>query len=232
LGSTNALVDAAGGVTAQTGYDAFGNQTAALPTRYGYTGRERDDFTGLMHYRARHYSPELGRFISEDPIGLAGGDINIYAYVGNSPTNYKDPSGLERYGGTFYKEAAEGWNEFHKRRIERDYHDGFKPENFRCGPHRSSILSLIIPQHPLGYNFKDTACYNHDVCYGICGKSQGQCDDEFLTDMEKECNSKGNWFERQACLLATKPYYYIVGGLGGGAYKDSQKYNKCDKCEK
>jgi len=38
----------------------------------------------------------MGRFISEDPIGFAGRDLNSYGYVGNNPTNYRDPSGLER----------------------------------------------------------------------------------------------------------------------------------------
>lgn len=43
---------------------------------------------------ARYYHPGLQRFISEDPIGLAGGDPNLYAYVFNSPTDLRDPSGL------------------------------------------------------------------------------------------------------------------------------------------
>jgi len=47
----------------------------------------------LYYYRARYYSPELKRFISEDPIGLGGG-INFYAYVGNNPVNWVDPLGL------------------------------------------------------------------------------------------------------------------------------------------
>lgn len=96
LGSTNGLFDGSGGVVSQTDYDAFGNQTGVLNTRYGFTGRERDDFTGLMHYRARQYSPELGRFISEDPIGFAGGDTNIYGYVKNNPLRFNDPMGLAR----------------------------------------------------------------------------------------------------------------------------------------
>lgn len=49
---------------------------------------------GLYYYRARYYSAELQRFISEDPIGLAGGDVNFYAYVGNNPVNRVDPLGL------------------------------------------------------------------------------------------------------------------------------------------
>src|SRR5690606_17164372 len=40
------------------------------------------------------YDPKLGRFISEDPIGFAGGDMNLYGYVGNSPTGKRDPLGL------------------------------------------------------------------------------------------------------------------------------------------
>ena len=82
-------------MTAQTGYDAFGNATnPAFPTRYQFTGREFDSFTGLQFSRARFYDPKLGRFISEDPIGFAGGDINLYGYVGNRPLARRDPSGL------------------------------------------------------------------------------------------------------------------------------------------
>jgi RHS repeat-associated protein len=56
-----------------------------------YTGRYHDG-TGLYYYRARYYSPKYHRFISQDPIGFAGG-INVYRYVGDNPTNYTDPSG-------------------------------------------------------------------------------------------------------------------------------------------
>jgi RHS repeat-associated protein len=59
-----------------------------------FTARE-DDGTGLYYYRARYYHPGLGRFISEDPIGYAGGDINLYGYVGNSPIASRDAMGLQ-----------------------------------------------------------------------------------------------------------------------------------------
>lgn len=49
----------------------------------------------LSYYRARYYSPRLGRFMGEDPIGFAGGDWNLYTYVGNNPTNLADPWGLQ-----------------------------------------------------------------------------------------------------------------------------------------
>jgi len=57
------------------------------------TGRENEEFSGLYYYRARYYAPSLHRFISEDPIDLAGGDPNLYLYTFNSPTNFTDPSG-------------------------------------------------------------------------------------------------------------------------------------------
>src|SRR5207253_3255793 len=52
-----------------------------------------DDSTGLLHYRARYYNPAWARFVSEDTIGLAGGDINLYRYVANNPVQGRDPSG-------------------------------------------------------------------------------------------------------------------------------------------
>lgn len=97
LGSTTALTDASGTVVAQAGYDAFGNSTSSLPTRYGYAGRELDSDTGLYYYRARWYDSQAGRFLSEDPLGIAGGDVNFYVYVGNSPVNWTDPLGLKVY---------------------------------------------------------------------------------------------------------------------------------------
>lgn len=95
LGSTNGLTDSTGSLTSQTAYDSFGNQASPLSTRYGFTGRERDDFSGLTYYRARFYDPSLGRFISEDPIGFGGGDVNLYGYVRNQPLFYRDPRGLQ-----------------------------------------------------------------------------------------------------------------------------------------
>jgi RHS repeat-associated protein len=94
LGSTNGLADSTGALTASTTYDSFGNATnASFPSRYQFTGREFDNFTGQHYYRARFYDANLGRFISEDPIGFSGGDINLYGYVGNHPTMFRDPSG-------------------------------------------------------------------------------------------------------------------------------------------
>jgi RHS repeat-associated protein len=97
LGSTLALLDPLGAVTAQYSYGAFGGTSATGEQNTNltqYTGRELDE-TGLYYYRGRYYSPALLRFISEDPIGFAGGDSNLYAYVFDAPTNFVDPMGLD-----------------------------------------------------------------------------------------------------------------------------------------
>ncbi|MBO0609208.1 RHS repeat-associated core domain-containing protein [Myceligenerans salitolerans] len=94
LGSPLALGAADGTTSARYSYDPFGVTTTTGDTHgadLGFTGRQ-DDGTGLTYHRARYYHPELGRFISEDPIGLAGG-TNLYAYAANAPTSYTDPTG-------------------------------------------------------------------------------------------------------------------------------------------
>jgi RHS repeat-associated protein len=96
LGSVLALTNASGNMTTQYGYDPFGNTVTAGTANTNssqYTGRENDG-NGLYYYRARYYSPQFGRFVSQDPIGLAGG-INHYVYAGNSPTNFRDPFGMK-----------------------------------------------------------------------------------------------------------------------------------------
>jgi len=54
---------------------------------------------GLYHYRARAYSPKLGRFLQLDPIDFDGGDLNIYGYVSNNSVNLIDPDGLTSIRG-------------------------------------------------------------------------------------------------------------------------------------
>jgi RHS repeat-associated protein len=95
LGSTLALTDPTGTITTRYTYSPFGETTQtgeASTNPFQYTGRENDN-TGLYYYRARYYDPKIQRFISSDPIGLAGG-LNTYAYVGNNPIRYIDPFGL------------------------------------------------------------------------------------------------------------------------------------------
>src|SRR5437899_7120311 len=55
--------------------------------------------TALLRYSwARYYHPGLGRFIAEDPVQFAGGDVNLYVYVWNDPTRFVDPFGVWGFG--------------------------------------------------------------------------------------------------------------------------------------
>lgn len=79
-------------------YEPFGtlqgNNPTPVPNSMQFAGREYDAETQLYYDRARYIDPALGRFVSEDPIGLAGG-LNLYAFVGNDPVNGWDPSGMD-----------------------------------------------------------------------------------------------------------------------------------------
>lgn len=100
LGSTRQLTNSTETVVASYTYDAFGNLIASSGSSdntYGFTGEQFDDSSGLLYLRARYYDASIGRFISRDLIGIAGG-INLYAYVKNNPINHTDPIGLgDRY---------------------------------------------------------------------------------------------------------------------------------------
>ncbi|WOB50889.1 hypothetical protein NYR97_05735 [Xanthomonas hydrangeae] len=110
LGSTRLLTNAAGNAVQRYEYDPYGTtaqSSAAYTNPYQYTGREKDA-SGLYYYRARYYRPQWGRFISEDPIGLAGG-INYHAYVGGNPVIFSDPFGLARFG---FRPLGDGQDRF------------------------------------------------------------------------------------------------------------------------
>ncbi len=105
-GSIISVSSSSGGALSTNGYDEYGiPQSPASSTagttgqgsvsgRFGYTGQAWLPEIGLYYYKARMYSPTLGRFLQTDPIGY-GDDPNFYAYVGNDPINFIDPLGLE-----------------------------------------------------------------------------------------------------------------------------------------
>ena len=95
--STVFVTDGQGEIRNSYQYDAFGiplETTEQLNNRIRYTGQQYDELTEQYYLRARYYNPVAGRFMQEDV--YQGDGLNLYAYCGNNPVVYDDPSGYER----------------------------------------------------------------------------------------------------------------------------------------
>lgn len=98
IGSTVALTDMTPEMVNQYAYTPFGtiaNQTEAIAQPFTFVGQMgvMTEPNGFYYMRARYYDPAVRRFISEDPIGFDGGDLNLYAYVGGNPMVMVDSGG-------------------------------------------------------------------------------------------------------------------------------------------
>ena len=74
-------------------YGSLVNPIQGVFGRYVFTGRELDPATANYYYRAREFSPQLGRFTSQDPLRFDAGDTNLYRFLQNSSPNGTDPTG-------------------------------------------------------------------------------------------------------------------------------------------
>jgi RHS repeat-associated protein len=124
LGSVRESTDAAGTLHARFSYDPYGRATRVGGTEdvpFGFTGHPGEPDLGLVMAPHRTYLPEIGRWISQDPAGAVDGP-NLYAYAGNSPLGYFDPSGWSRKGkkdnkfGVKDKDFWSWWEQEKKRR--------------------------------------------------------------------------------------------------------------------
>jgi len=99
VGNTIAMTDETESIINSYAYTPFGilaNENETVPQAFKFVGKYgvMTEPDGFYYMRARYYDTEIGRFISEDLIGFDGGDVNLYAYVGNNPMLLIDPFGL------------------------------------------------------------------------------------------------------------------------------------------
>jgi RHS repeat-associated protein len=112
VGSTIARTDDSGKVIGKAEYSAYGlcywkQGDMATPFLYNGQAGVQTDPNGLLHMRARYYSPYLMRFLNADPIGFSGGS-NWFAYADGNPISLSDPFGLEAQIGTIRGNMSNG----------------------------------------------------------------------------------------------------------------------------
>jgi len=106
------VTDSAGVIIKQLDYDSFGNvisdSNSSVNIPFGFAGGLYDNDTDLIRFGYRDYDPDTGRWTARDPVGFAGGDINLYRYVLNDPINFVDPDGLNPVAGAIGGGAIAG----------------------------------------------------------------------------------------------------------------------------
>ncbi|AQT67129.1 Cell wall-associated polypeptide CWBP200 [Anaerohalosphaera lusitana] len=246
LYSTAALLNYNGSIAERYEYDAYGNATiwdASFSTTYDrspnfneytFTGRRLDSLHAnqlkLMYYRHRYYDPQMGRFLTRDPLGIVPNSKetvmspyaahwlglnlftgqNLYEYTYSAPLIYLDPAGL--FG--------------------------------QCGP--GFIGGIIVPDDPWpfgGANFTE-ACKAHDDCYGGegpngCRADKEECDDAFRDAMYAACDAKygdeKDWFGNPRADWCKEKiadtYYGAVDDHGDASWEKGQENGNCpDPC--
>src|SRR3569832_78346 len=131
-------------------YDPYGNcvgggSSCGTGDPYRFPGQRLDPETGLYYYRARYYSPALGRFLQTDPIGYKD-DIDWYTYVGNDPTDLTDPSGNGAVGevvGGFIAPLMTGFIPD----LDGDYTNQITGNSV---PHEQGMATMAVLMAPIG----------------------------------------------------------------------------------
>jgi RHS repeat-associated protein len=205
LGTPQKIIDTSGRTVWSATYTAFGeavvDPSSIIINNLRFAGQYYDAETGKHYNWNRYYDPKTGTYISEDPIGFEGGDINLYSYVGNQPINRIDPLGLDDLSDLepsgsilmiwYGNWGGPGWT------------------GGQRGTWNSINQSAAKP--PID---KQDACYrDHDICYGSC-RDNKSCKSSSRANCFKNCDRKlsrclrslgkdpsNNWQAKAAAIL-------------------------------
>lgn len=163
LGSITEVTGSIGDTAKTYAYDSWGNileQSGTAENPYTFTGREFDSETGLYYYRTRYYDPQAGRFIQRDPAGFAGGDINLFAYVGSDPVTYIDPRGLLRADPNDRVRRSQNTIVCYNNQVEvHVLIENFSSLEVRCG-----VFNCIVRHEEIHRNYARSQ--RPDICLG------------------------------------------------------------------
>lgn len=205
LGTPMKLLNQSGAVVWSATYDAFGkatvNPTSTITNNLRFPGQYADAETGLHYNGERYYDPQVGRYITSDPIGLKGG-INTYTYT-NNPLSEIDPFGLMgRASGAVGGPHTNNGPRFPGSSCGPEGDPKNYPNNFGAG------------------NF-NKACEKHDACYDTCGANKLMCD--LKIGINIIASTRGGVFALAIQTGVGIDYTAAVIIGGQKAYEDAQK---------
>jgi RHS repeat-associated protein len=218
LGSITEETNVAGAVMARRRYDPWGRVVSGGVPKQGYAGRWWAPELGAYDNRSRFYSPEFGRFLSEDSIGLGGG-INRYAYVENNPLVRRDPF------GTSYD--TPNMNDTEKKYC---FESG-PAKSGACGIAKNCMESANTLEHGLNWNRPGGQSDNDrnnalKHCFWACCIAQGAGRSPAI---EITDNHEADQRKRQPCPSQMDRHNNMQGIALGSANPDGDCLTMCDK---
>jgi len=209
LGSITELTNQSGAVTQRYTYSSFGKIESQLDPNfvqlYSFTSREFDIEIGSYFYRARNYDGASGRFLTSDPIGLAGG-LNLYIYAESNPLRFTDPTGLDVYMCTKPLHALGSVGEW----------------VYKIG------VPLLYHQYVCVKNGQTTVCGGQDRARGPYSPGKPSDDTLNLNTCKKQTDSPC----METCLVQAiqnreRPYYGLIGPGTNCQEWANDVYSKC-----
>jgi RHS repeat-associated protein len=178
-GSTLMLTDSSGHSAATYDFSDYGEtrQTSGSTSLYNpflYTGQEYDFETSLYHLRARHYSPEAGRFLARDPIGYGAGS-NLYSYCAGDPIGCSDPTGLERFSIGYFQGQLAKYNTsraFSGNAMKTYFNRLEYTDQFPTGFFSEKTRNISLNENLSG-EYGQTIVFFHELLHAVLFKERG-----------------------------------------------------------